>query len=250
MQSNLQVTQIIQVFRHYYKMVLSIYFEPFSQPSRSVVLFAKCAGIQHEPMLTSIVKGDHRKEEFLKNNPSGKLPFIDDNGFKLFECSAILRYLCAARKVEDHWYPTDIVARAKIDEYLSWHHANIRLGGGKQVRLLIFNPFLTGNPPDYEFMKHYREIYDNAIKIFENHFIADTKFISSDEISIADIMALTEFTHLQVMGEHMPPVSTKVQEWLNRCQGVTEPYFSDVHKVLFTLRDKVVNKKPLTFDIY
>jgi len=135
------------------------------------------------------------------------------------------------RKVEDHWYPTDIVARAKIDEYLSWHHANIRLGCARQAYLLIFNPMLTGNPLDYEFMKHYREIYDNAIKIFENHFLAATKFISSEEISIADIMALTEFTHLQVMGEHMPPVSTKVQEWLNRCQGVTEPYFSDVHKV-------------------
>jgi len=37
-------------------MVLSIYFEPLSQPSRSVVLFAKCAGIQHEPMLTSLNK--------------------------------------------------------------------------------------------------------------------------------------------------------------------------------------------------
>jgi len=78
-------------------MVLSIYFEPLSQPSRSVVLFAKCAGIQHEPMVTSLIKGDHKREEFLKNNPSGKLPFIDHNGVKLFECSAILRYLCAEK---------------------------------------------------------------------------------------------------------------------------------------------------------
>ena len=28
----------------------------------------------------------------------------------------------------DHWYPTNPERRAKVDEYLDWHHTNTRAG--------------------------------------------------------------------------------------------------------------------------
>ena len=37
-----------------------------------------------------------------------------------------MKYICAKYKLPDHWYPIDINKRAKIDEYLSWHHTNTR----------------------------------------------------------------------------------------------------------------------------
>ena len=41
---------------------------------------------------------------------------------------AILQYLAAKFSTPDHWYPKDAAARAKINEYLCWHHANTREG--------------------------------------------------------------------------------------------------------------------------
>ena len=41
-----------------------------------------------------------------------------------------MKYLAISKSCEDHWYPKDLKLRAKIDEYLDWHHQNIRLASG------------------------------------------------------------------------------------------------------------------------
>ena len=41
---------------------------------------------------------------------------------------AILRYLAAKYKVPDHWYPSKLEDRARVDECLEWTDANLRSG--------------------------------------------------------------------------------------------------------------------------
>ena len=42
---------------------------------------------------------------------------------------AMLQYLSAKYSTPDHWYPSEINSRARINEYLSWHHVNTRANG-------------------------------------------------------------------------------------------------------------------------
>lgn len=44
---------------------------------------------------------------------------------------AILLYMVRKFKTPDHWYPSDLQKRARVDEYLSWQHVNIRGKGSK-----------------------------------------------------------------------------------------------------------------------
>ena len=48
--------------------------------------------------------------------------------FVSFSSGAILQYLAAKYNVPDHWYPSKLDDRAKVDEYLEWNDSNIRAG--------------------------------------------------------------------------------------------------------------------------
>ena len=41
---------------------------------------------------------------------------------------AILRYLASKYQVPDHWYPSKLEDRARVDECLEWTDANLRAG--------------------------------------------------------------------------------------------------------------------------
>ena len=59
-----------------------------------------------------------------------------------------MRYICNKYNLPDHWYPADLQKRSKVDEYLSWHHTNTRLGAtdiiwGKVGALLVLSVCLS-----------------------------------------------------------------------------------------------------------
>ena len=57
--------------------------------------------------------------EFLALNPNGLVPVIRDDGFVLWESNAICRYL-ATRQAREDLLPTDLQARAIVDQWMDW----------------------------------------------------------------------------------------------------------------------------------
>ena len=50
-----------------------------------------------------------------------------------------MSYLVRKYKLPDHWYPSDLQKRAKIDEYLHWHHLFLRRGAGGTIFQKVLN---------------------------------------------------------------------------------------------------------------
>ncbi|MGN6579856.1 MAG: glutathione S-transferase family protein [Bordetella sp.] len=57
--------------------------------------------------------------EYLRMNPNGQIPVIDDGGFVLWESNAIVRYL-SSRYGEGSLWPADSRARADTDRWMDW----------------------------------------------------------------------------------------------------------------------------------
>jgi len=104
---------------HYYGFAMS-------QPCRSVYALLKIANISYTHHEISMMKGEHKSEDFLKINPKGQLPAIKDGDFALAESNAILKYISTTRSVEDSLYPKDLKQRAYVDAYLEWNQYTLR----------------------------------------------------------------------------------------------------------------------------
>jgi glutathione S-transferase len=67
---------------------------------------------------------------------------LKDGEFTLFESHTMLRYLHQTRKVNESWYPNDPVKRARVNEYLDWHHLFLRQGSDGYAIEKLYKPFV------------------------------------------------------------------------------------------------------------
>jgi glutathione S-transferase len=108
-------------------MTLKIYGDMMSQPTRAVLLFCKENNIPFTFESVQITRGQTRTAEFRAVNPFGKVPAMDDNGFKLNESHAMMQYLARTYNVAEHWYPSDPKRRAHVQAMCDYHHTNVRM---------------------------------------------------------------------------------------------------------------------------
>mmetsp|Transcript_21789 Transcript_21789/g.19311 ORF Transcript_21789/g.19311 Transcript_21789/m.19311 type:complete len:116 (+) Transcript_21789:18-365(+) len=107
---------------------LKLYVDDGSQPSRACMIFCEINNINAEIIPIRLAKMDHKSPDFLKVNPIGQVPALQDGDFFLQEGNAILKYIAVTRKVDDHWYPSCPKKRAKVDAVMDWHHCFLRPG--------------------------------------------------------------------------------------------------------------------------
>ena len=74
------------------KMVLKLYGSAMSTSRVLVTILEK--ELPYELVRIDIAKGEQKSEEYLKMQPFGKVPVLEDDGFFMYESRAICRYLC------------------------------------------------------------------------------------------------------------------------------------------------------------
>jgi glutathione S-transferase len=78
-------------------------------------------GLKYERVDAGLEFGVNKTPEYLAMNPTGLVPTIDDDGFKLWESHAIVRYLSAKFSL-GNLYPEDLRARADAERWMDWTH--------------------------------------------------------------------------------------------------------------------------------
>jgi len=219
-------------------MPLTFYTDYLSQPARAVGLFMRINNIPFEEKSDILTKGEHKTDEYAKQHYFQAVPCIDDDGFKLTESVAILKYLLATRQVPDHWYPTDAKARARVDQFLSWQHTGIRKGGVGVFVNSIFVPMRTGQPINYAELKGKADDLENALNQMENYFLKDHDYVAGKEISIADLLAICEVMQPASINYDIGKGRPQVSAWVKRVSAKLQPHFDKFNEKLIGFAGK------------
>ena len=106
---------------------MKLYHHPLSGHSHRAHLFLSLLGVPYELIEVDMAAGAHKSPDFLKLNPFGQVPVLDDNGVVITDSSAILVYL--ARKYgRTDWLPEEALAAARVQKWLSVAAGEIAYG--------------------------------------------------------------------------------------------------------------------------
>ena len=121
---------------------MKLYMHPVSMTSRPVRLFMAEKGLKADEVLVDVMTGAHYQEPYASLNPNRLVPMLEDDGFKLTESSAILKYL--AEKF-DAFLPKHGAGHAECLSWLFWQMGSAPyLGGG-------FGHFYAYAPAKFEY---------------------------------------------------------------------------------------------------
>ena len=112
-----------------------------------------------------------------------------------------------------------------MDEYLEWHHHNIRYGA-TTVFLLTLKALQTGKPARKEGMQEYWNILTNSLKSIEQYWMG-AQFMFGSEPTIADLSLACELAQLSAINFPMTDYP-KTVKWLELMLAL--PEMKEVHK--------------------
>jgi glutathione S-transferase len=140
-------------------------------------------GVDFEAITVNLVAGEHRRPEFLKINPAGKLPALVDGDFVLTESVAIVLYL--AEKYSDAaLLPTDLQQRAELNRWLLFAATELEQPLWRIARHTALYPKDVRLPG--EVVLAGQDFRDMAA-VLEKH-MQDRSFVVGDKVTIADFV--------------------------------------------------------------
>jgi glutathione S-transferase len=127
--------------------------------------------------------GKNREPEYLTMNPNGRVPTLVDGDFVLWESNSIMRYLVLAYRPQSPLYPQAPKLRASVDRWLDWTLSTLQPVDRPVFWALVRTPVEERNMATIQ--------KDADAEAAQWHlvdaYLATTRFITSEEFTLADI---------------------------------------------------------------
>ncbi|KAL4256829.1 GST superfamily protein [Pleurotus pulmonarius] len=193
-------------------MVLKLYGSPVSTCTKRVATVLLELNVTYEFIPIDLRKGEHKTPQFLEKQPFGKVPYIDDDGFILYESRAISRYLATKYSGQGApLIPKDLQASAKFEQAASIELCNYDPYAAAVVYERFFKP-MFGQEPDEVKAKDLIEKLNTSLDIYDL-ILSKQKYLGGDELTLADLFHLPYGTLLPPSGVNAIQERPNVKRW-------------------------------------
>lgn len=189
-------------------MPVKLHYHPFSTYSRRVVIALIEKRIAHELVTVDMAARKHREEPYLSLNPYGRVPTLEEDGFVLYESTAILNYLEAT-----HPMPALAPADPRLRALVEMHMKLCDLQLTRQAGTIVF-------PKRFLPKEKWNEAAMAQAKVeIERHFVVLERqltgkaYLIGEEFTLADLCYAPFLEFLPLMEITAPPA---VAAWIGR----------------------------------
>jgi len=189
---------------------LTFYRHPVSGHAHRVELLLSLLNLQPEVINVDLMKGAHKEPEFLKKNPFGKVPVIEDNGVTITDSTAILVYLAKKYDQTNQWLPTDPQLAAQVQQFLSIASGELASGPGNARLITLFG---AGYDAESTIASSH-----NLLTIVDAH-LEGKSWLVGEQATLADVASYAYIAHAP---EGNVDLSTykHIQTWLARIESL------------------------------
>jgi glutathione S-transferase len=188
--------------------MLKLHYHPLSTFARRVRIALIEKGIPAELVEVDMPARAHRSPAYLALNPYGRVPTLEEDGFVLYESTAILDYLEAT-----HPSPPLVPADARGRALVSMHMKLCDIQLARQTGTIIFpKRFLPKDRWDEPAMAQAKKEIDKHLEILDAQ-LKGKQYVVGDRYSLVEV-CYTPFVEFFPLMEITPPPN--VAGWVAR----------------------------------
>ncbi len=164
-------------------------------------------GLDYDHVPIEIGPAGARKPEYLAINPNGRLPAIEDDGFRLWESLAITLYLA---KKHGQLYPTTLKSEARAWQWSLWAVQEVDRG------VNIWSLHAVRLPPQERDPQRRAEALkglEAPFKVLEGALVG-RPYLLGEEFTVADLNVAAVISRAVDMDLSATP---RLARWLERC---------------------------------
>ncbi|MGJ7043422.1 glutathione S-transferase [Shinella sp. BE166] len=188
---------------------MKLYNFPLSGHAHRALLFLSLLGVKADIVDVDLANGAHKAPDFLKLNPFGQVPVLDDDGVIVADSNAILVYLATKLGRKD-WLPDDLQSVATIQKWLSVAAGEIAYGPAAARLITVFKADFRAD-----------EVIARAHHILGlvNAELGRHRFIVGDRPTIADVALYSYIVGAPEGNVDLTP-HPEVRHWLARIEAL------------------------------
>lgn len=188
---------------------MKLYLTDGSGNAYKVRILLSLLSVPYEKVVLDTKKKEHKQPAFLKLNPRGEVPVIEDDGVVIWDSAACLVYL--ARKLGgEKWLPTAPAAMAEVMQWLAL--ANNEIHYGLQWARGVKRGIKQGN------LEEYQGYGRQGLAVLEGR-LKNNEWLAVGRPTIADIACYPYVASAPEGGFNLNDYPS-VSAWLKRCEAL------------------------------